>query len=593
MRKVAFVGVLPKLLGGVMVAALLSACSSDVSRFDDPFSNPFRGSSRFDNPNTGSVRAPSGRDMRRAAYEPVTTGSVSTSSLNTPGSQSMPSANRPIIPASRPVVQGLNPSAKASGFNPGVASANYPNLAPVAQRSGSALASSAVGGSGWTAVGGTPITLGQGDSVSSLSGKYGVPTSAIMAVNGLSPTSRLSPGQQLMIPAYNAVQGSGGTTSTIQRATVPFSRVSAKADEEVEEVRKEIEPTRLKDMRAKAPEQLAQAAPRGAGNAVRQVGSPSETEAEKRAAAKLRELKGAKPAPKDEDDEDDTPAPRKIEAAKAAPSLKSEDAKLRAARIDAERAKLEAEKAKAEAAKAKAENEKAKADAEKARYAKQAKADPAKVQPVKAQSAKPEQDKAERARVAAADKAKLDKAKSDKAKAEKIARAKKAQDDDNVTTGSIPTTKMPERAPVEPKLAAKAESKAEASAETASNDSFRWPAKGRVISGFGARGTGGANDGINIAVPEGTPVRAAEGGTVVHADDALKGYGKMVLIRHPNGYVSVYAHNGELNVKRGEAVKRGQVIAHSGATGNVTSPQLHFELRKGAQPVDPSSRLAD
>lgn len=582
-----------------MVAALLSACSSDVSRFDDPFANPFRGSSRFDNPNTGSVRAPAGRDMRRAAYEPVTTGSVATSTLNTPGAQAMPSASRPIIPASRPVVQGLNPSAKTAGFNPGVAAANYPNLAPVAQRSGSALASNAVAGSGWTAVGGTPITLGQGDSVSSLSSKYGVPTSAIMAVNGLSPSSRLSPGQQLMIPAYNAVQGSGGAAATIQRPTASFSRVSAKADEEVEEVRKEIEPTRLKDMRAKAPEQLAQAAPRAAnGAAVRQVGSPSETEAEKRAAAKLRELKGNKPAAKDDDEDDDMPAPRKAEASKAAPAQKSDDAKLRAARLEAERARFEAEKAKAEAAKAKAEHEKAKADAEKARYSKQAKADVTKTAP-----GKPEADKAERARVAAADKAKLEKAKAEKAKAElakaetakaeKVARAKKAQDDDNVTTGSIPTTKLPERAPVEPKLTARAEPKAEAAAETASNDSFRWPAKGRVISGFGARGTGGANDGINIAVPEGTPVRAAEGGTVVHADDALKGYGKMVLIRHPNGYVSVYAHNGELNVKRGEAVKRGQVIAHSGATGNVTSPQLHFELRKGAQPVDPSTRLAD
>lgn len=130
---------------------------------------------------------------------------------------------------------------------------------------------------------------------------------------------------------------------------------------------------------------------------------------------------------------------------------------------------------------------------------------------------------------------------------------------------------------------------------TEANESptFRWPAKGRVISGFGARGTGGANDGINIAVPEGTPICAAEGGTVVHADDALKGYGKLVLIRHPNGYVSVYAHNSELKVKRGESVRRGQVIASSGQTGNVTAPQLHFEIRKGATPVDPNKYLSE
>ena len=117
---------------------------------------------------------------------------------------------------------------------------------------------------------------------------------------------------------------------------------------------------------------------------------------------------------------------------------------------------------------------------------------------------------------------------------------------------------------------------------------FRWPARGRVIAGFGANG---GNEGINIAVPEGTPVKAAEAGTVTYAGSEVKGYGNLVLIRHENGFVSAYAHNGSLNVKRGEQVKRGQVIATSGQTGNVTSPQLHFEIRKGAQPVDPMKHL--
>ncbi|MDP3255735.1 murein hydrolase activator EnvC, partial [Bosea sp. (in: a-proteobacteria)] len=117
---------------------------------------------------------------------------------------------------------------------------------------------------------------------------------------------------------------------------------------------------------------------------------------------------------------------------------------------------------------------------------------------------------------------------------------------------------------------------------------FRWPARGRVIAGFSGRG---GNEGINIAVPEGTPVKAAEGGTVAYAGSELKGYGNLVLIRHPNGYVSAYAHNGELKVKRGDTVKRGQVVASSGQTGNVSSPQLHFELRKGSAPVDPTPYL--
>jgi murein DD-endopeptidase MepM/ murein hydrolase activator NlpD len=126
-------------------------------------------------------------------------------------------------------------------------------------------------------------------------------------------------------------------------------------------------------------------------------------------------------------------------------------------------------------------------------------------------------------------------------------------------------------------------------APAAASAEFRWPARGRVISGFG--GSGG-NEGINIAVPDGTPVKAAEAGTVAYAGSEVKGYGNLVLIRHDNGYVSAYAHNGDIEVKRGQKVNRGQTIAKSGQSGNVTSPQLHFEIRKGAQPVDPMQYLA-
>jgi murein DD-endopeptidase MepM/ murein hydrolase activator NlpD len=116
---------------------------------------------------------------------------------------------------------------------------------------------------------------------------------------------------------------------------------------------------------------------------------------------------------------------------------------------------------------------------------------------------------------------------------------------------------------------------------------FRWPANGRVIAGFGPATNGQQNDGINIALPENTPVKAAEDGVVAYAGNELKGYGNLVLVRHPNGYVTAYAHAKELLVKRGDQVKRGQPIARSGQTGNVTAPQLHFEIRKGASPLDP------
>jgi murein DD-endopeptidase MepM/ murein hydrolase activator NlpD len=132
------------------------------------------------------------------------------------------------------------------------------------------------------------------------------------------------------------------------------------------------------------------------------------------------------------------------------------------------------------------------------------------------------------------------------------------------------------------------EPKKTAVASETANPEFRWPARGRIIQGFKP----GGNEGINIAVPEGTSVKAAESGVVAYAGNELKGYGNLILIRHPNGFVSAYANNGDIEVKRGETVKRGQTIAKSGQSGNVASPQLHFELRKGTKPVDPTQYLA-
>ncbi len=126
------------------------------------------------------------------------------------------------------------------------------------------------------------------------------------------------------------------------------------------------------------------------------------------------------------------------------------------------------------------------------------------------------------------------------------------------------------------------------SGETTSGlPTFRWPVRGRVITTYGAKTNGKQNDGINVAVPEGTPVKAAEDGVVAYSGNELKGYGNLVLVRHSNGYVTAYAHASEIMVKRGDTIKRGQVIAKSGQTGEVGSPQLHFEIRKGSSPVDP------
>ncbi len=120
---------------------------------------------------------------------------------------------------------------------------------------------------------------------------------------------------------------------------------------------------------------------------------------------------------------------------------------------------------------------------------------------------------------------------------------------------------------------------------------FEWPVAGKIISGFGATTNGERNDGINIATAMGAPIRAAASGTVTYAGDELKGYGNLLLLKHANGYVTAYAHADHLIVGRGDTVTKGEVIGYSGTTGDVTSPQLHFEIRRDTTPLDPRGLL--
>jgi murein DD-endopeptidase MepM/ murein hydrolase activator NlpD len=125
-----------------------------------------------------------------------------------------------------------------------------------------------------------------------------------------------------------------------------------------------------------------------------------------------------------------------------------------------------------------------------------------------------------------------------------------------------------------------------------SSGRFPWPVRGRVLANYGNTPGGGHNDGINIAAPRGTAVHAIDGGTVVYAGNEVKGYGNILLIRHSDGWISAYAHLGELGVKQGEAIAAGEVIGKVGDSGGVAEPQLHFELRRGKRPVDPKEFLA-
>ena len=328
-----------------------------------------------------------------------------------------------------------NPFASSAAPKPGATTSPLAQAAPAAPatRSASLSRPQPVGGSavGWTAAGGSPIVVADGESLDTLSGRYGVPAAALLAANGLSRASEVRSGMRIVVPVYHA---DGHAVASVEKERVERKRAAEVAD---------AEPAKSK---AKGKEK-------------------------EKAVAKADKSKEAEKSASKE---------RKGEAiAKAEPSKPSE-------------------------------------------------------------AKKPAIDK--------------------------------------TPTGNLKSGAAQMKAPL-----------TGAQADAAGTEpEFRWPARGRIIQGFKA----GGNDGINISVPAGTSVRAAESGVVVYSGDGLKGYGNLVLIKHPNGFVSAYGNNAELDVKRGEKVTRGQVIAKSGDTGNVNSPQLPFELRKGSTPVDPTSYLA-
>ncbi|CAN7206421.1 peptidoglycan DD-metalloendopeptidase family protein [Bosea sp. LjRoot9] len=445
-----------------LLALGVSACSSETMRFSDaPFSSPFK----------SAQAAPPMRD-------PATTGSIGRV------------ASTPLNPPSAPVMA----SVRSQPLPPPQSAVALRNTAPLAT-GGNA--------SGWSAQGGTPVVVAQGETLDIISSRYGVPRAALISANGLSSPT-IAPGSRLTIPVYNANAGSAPA------ARQQFAQsAQVQSDARPEPARNLAPPT---------------AAPTAPAARIAAPAMPASATARAKAVAEA-----------------------KASAAAESKANEAAQAKTKAA-TDAQAMRESRAKFAAEA--------KAKAEARKTTVA-AAPAVPV-AKPVIAEVKKPAPEKAKPVVVASAPVAEP-----------KVTAVPKAAPEP-VVTASLP----------KPAAAEDASDKAD----------FRWPARGRVISGYSGKG---GNEGINIAVPEGTPVKAAEGGTVAYAGSELKGYGNLVLIRHPNGYVSAYAHNGDLKVKRGDTVKRGQVVANSGQSGNVSSPQLHFELRKGSSPVDPTPYLTN
>lgn len=413
------------------LAGLLAGCA-DSDRLADPFSNPFHTASR------GVDRMPTG-----SVGQAAPTMSVQSRPLAAPISRA---------PANGPLAAYAAPSYPS----PRLASAQ-----PMAPRDTTAV--------GWSATGGMPVVVAQGETSRTVAKRYGIPEDALLRTNGFSSAMQVRPGTRLIIPVYNAaLAASSGVRVASRRPTVIAARV---------------------------PEKHAE---------------------------KLRFVKGAQPA--------DRGRMAKVDA--------------RHERIQERHEKLAQEKLSREKL---AQEKLAKAEAHRLHAERRV-----------ATVAKPEI----KAHVLAT---------------EKIASAasrRSVVEPTKPVVDSTPTASLQET-DGKPTVAA------------ALHD-FRWPAHGRIIEAFKK----GRNDGINIALPEGTSVHAAEAGVVAYAGNELKGYGNLILIRHPNGFVTAYANNAAIEVKRGQTVRRGEVIAKSGQTGNVSTPQLHFELRKGSKPVDPRQYLA-
>lgn len=145
--------------------------------------------------------------------------------------------------------------------------------------------------------------------------------------------------------------------------------------------------------------------------------------------------------------------------------------------------------------------------------------------------------------------------------------------------------------PMDDQTRARIKQASESAPPPLTGEGFLSPLNGELVGRFGGLANGMRNDGINIAAPEGTPVKAAENGVVVYVGHDVGDFGKLLLVRHAGEFVTAYGHNSRLVVKVGDVVARGQTIAFSGATGVVSQPQLHFQIRQGSTPIDPRTRL--
>ncbi len=542
-----------------LAAALLAGCA-DSSRFmGDPLGNPFKSAQAAPAPMTGADR-----DMAAPSYAPR---SPVTSRALPPPAQ--PSRDVARLAPSQHVASYEAPAHEAPAL-----SSSY--RAPRTERTGSIPAA---GGHGsWSAEDGSTVIAATGETASVLGQRYNVPTDVLLRVNGFSSANDVRPGTRVTIPVYNAA-------GAVAPAHAEPARVAAEPEPRERKVAARAPSTRRESIAAH------QEAMRHNQAVKREEAMQREKIAQRERATRQEEATKREQAAQHEQ------AAQREQAMKREQMAKQETAKQETAKREA---------AKHEAAK---REQFAKAPQPPMHWVKGPAGKVAETQVphgrekamAKLKPAAPVQvaeDHADDHADAHPDARALRKAAKEQAIADQAAAAQAAKQQpkvakvDAVPEKPVKVAKVEEPVrsapPVDPTPTASLPPATDKVSANGGNPEFRWPAHGRIIQGFKT----GGNDGINIAVPEGTSVKAAESGVVAYAGSEIKGFGNLVLIRHPNGYVSAYANNANIEVHRGEQVTRGQTIAKSGQSGNVASPQLHFELRKGSTPVDPTRYLA-
>ncbi len=431
---------------------------------------------------------------------------------------------------------------------------------------------------GWSSAGGSTITAREGETVYNLSRRYGVPADVLMKVNGLDKSGNLQVGQKVTIPvyAYSDRAPVSAPDSNPKVANAKSSRGVREPVDETATVASTPAPTRSQSAAQPAVRGGNQRATNGvyvvqSGDSLLGIARDNGT-----TMAAIRNANNM--------DNDNVRIGQKL-TIPASGEASNAVRPATPARVAEVAPKAEPKRV--------AES---KPRAEEPRKAAEAKPN---VEPKKTAESKP---KAETKKVAETKpKADSKKVAEVKPKAEEPKKVAESKAIDPTRTASTEPAKRKELAPaataeakpapVATKRVAEIEKADESAAPSGTGiGKMRWPVRGRVVSNYG-KGSGNSRDGIEIQVPEGTPVKAAENGVVIYAGNGLKDYGNTVLVRHDNGLVTVYGNASELNVKRGEKVRRGQDIARSGMTGSAQSPKLHFEVRKDSSPVDPSTYL--